>query len=638
MLVSSWLELLAQVTSRRTAGRKAPGRSRAASRSVTRSDEAVVQALEPRRLFDATLYVMDYNNYLKTLDTATGTLTQITKIYGFGVNAFAESTANQFYGVGSGDFPYFSMNITTGNSTQISYLNYTSAMAFSPSGTLYAASSGIQSVNPTTGEESTFEYFSNGLTTSDGSMAFDGQGDLFMVDNHDNLDLVNPANGDVGVIGPTGFTGFVGIAFGSDGTLYGVTDPSVGSVNQVISINPDTGAGTLVSTFNDYIDAVTAVPANSSIAAPPFPPASPLSSPPTSPPSTTGLTPSIIKSTLPAAIVGGTTVHGTVTLSVANTGTTTDSASVSVYGSTDGSIDGSSILLGKYKPKIDLKAGKSETVSVPVSYSSVPAGTYTLLANATDSSSNSVDSGAGPTLTAAAPFVSLAETVTTVNLASSVVSGTKSNAMAKVVIRNSGNVDSKGPVTIAVSASTTSGVAGTVINSVSPSPVIRANGGTVTEFVPFKTLPDLPNNSYFITASVTDPNGGSSVASTTATTTIAAPFISLALAFGNIPKTVLTAGAPLIITNSGNIDDANTFTATIGFATDSGGTNIVGTSAGTLAPSKLTVRAGKTGTIHVTGWGPLFKSVVTSGPFFLTVTLTDASGNSATAVSSGDVG
>ena len=354
---------------------------------------------------------------------------------------------------------------------------------------------------------------------------------------------------------------------------------------------------------------------------------------------TTGLTPSIAKSTVPAAVVGWTTVRGNVTVDVTNNGSATDSGfnTIDIYATTDGVIDGNSVLVGRVKPKLDLKAGNSQNIVVPVSATSVQPAIYTLLAQATDPSSDVIASATGPTVTAATPFLEFSGTVTTIGLASSVVSGTASHAMAKVVIKNSGNIASKGPVTIALSASTASGVAGTSINSAAPSPPIRADGGTATEFVQFKELPNLADNSYYITASVTDPMGGSSIASTSGTTTIAAPFITLALAFGNIPKAVLTAGAPLIITNSGNIDDTSTFTATIGLATNMDGTGTAATGPGTLAPPKVTVRAGKTATIHVTGWDPLLKSIVSPTSYFLTVTITDANGNSASVVSTGEI-
>jgi hypothetical protein len=57
-----------------------------------------------------------------------------------------------------------------------------------------------------------------------------------------------------------------------------------------------------------------------------------------------------------------------------------------------------------------------------------------------------------------------------------------------------------------------------------------------------------------------------------------------------------------------------------------------------VAPAKVLVRAGKTAPIHITGWNTLLKTLGTSGPYFLTVTLTDALGNTVSAVSTGEVG
>lgn len=352
--------------------------------------------------------------------------------------------------------------------------------------------------------------------------------------------------------------------------------------------------------------------------------------------SATGLTPTITRAAIPLSVISGSAIRGTVSLSVNNAGSALDSGfnTIAIYASTNNIIDGSSVFLGRARPFLKVTPGGTQkNVTVPISAASVPAGNYTLLAQDTDASSNVITSAPGFALTVAAAFTAFSETVTLINLPARVVSGTPSRAMAKVVITNHGNVAAKGTTTITISASPTMDVAGIAINSLPRFLNIRANGGTAAVLVPFKALPALADNDYFIVASVTDPLGGTSVASSAATTNIAASFVTLGLAFGNLPRTVLNAGAPLIITNSGNVDDTSTFTATIGFATDAAGSNIVGTTAGTLLPTKVTVRAGKTAAIHVTGW----KNLVTAGTHFLTVTLTDANGNTATAVSSGAV-
>jgi hypothetical protein len=205
------------------------------------------------------------------------------------------------------------------------------------------------------------------------------------------------------------------------------------------------------------------------------------------------------------------------------------------------------------------------------------------------------------------------------------------------VITNMGNIALKGKTTIELFASTTPDVPGTSINGISRVLSIRPSGGTVRVLVPFKALPQVPDNSYYIVANVTDPLGGTSISSSAGTTRIGAPVINLSLAFAMIPRDILTMGAPLLITNTGNVDDIGSFIAVIGFSTDLGGSDIVGTMAGTLSPARLTVRAGTTVRVHVTGWSTLFNQLASSIPFFPTVTVTDANGNSASAVSGGAV-
>jgi len=348
-----------------------------------------------------------------------------------------------------------------------------------------------------------------------------------------------------------------------------------------------------------------------------------------------GLSPAITRSTVPPALASGAPVRGTVTLKVTNTNVATDVGAnvIVVYATTDGVVDDGSIPLAQVKVRLNLKANRSQTIVAPIHASAIADGTYTIVAQATDASGNVVTSTTGPILTVAAPFLALSETVTPRNLSPSVVSGSASHALARVLITNMGNIALKGTTTIALSASTTADVPGIAINSLSRFLSIRANGGTATVLVPFKALPQVPDDSYYIVANVTDPMGGTSTGSSAGTTRIAAPFINLSLTFGNLPRFVLTTGASLSISNAGNINDAGPFSAVIGFSTDSGGSDIAGTDPGILAAARLTVRAGTTARVHVTGWETLFNELATSLHYFLTVTVTDANGNSASAVS-----
>ena len=83
--------------------------------------------------------------------------------------------------------------------------------------------------------------------------------------------------------------------------------------------------------------------------------------------------------------------------------------------------------------------------------------------------------------------------------------------------------------------------------------------------MPIKSLPALPNGNYFLVAQTTDAFAqGTSLASTAATTTIAAPFITLAATLGAVAK--IQSGDTLTLTNNGNINDKSTFHFTLGFS------------------------------------------------------------------------
>jgi len=119
---------------------------------------------------------------------------------------------------------------------------------------------------------------------------------------------------------------------------------------------------------------------------------------------------------------------------------------------------------------------------------------------------------------------------------------------------------------------------------------------------------------------------------TGATANVIAPVISLSASFVSVPSNVLKKGAMLSITTTGNVNDLSTFTAVVGFSTDPAGHNIVAAGAGKLKPSKFQVRLGKSTKVRFTRWQSLLAGLPTAS-YYLTVTLTDANGNSAVAVS-----
>jgi hypothetical protein len=143
----------------------------------------------------------------------------------------------------------------------------------------------------------------------------------------------------------------------------------------------------------------------------------------------------------------------------------------------------------------------------------------------------------------------------------------------------------------------------------------------------------LATGTYHLLLETTDAAGNSEWVDTGATVHVTAPVISLSSSFVSVPVNVLKKGAVVSLANSGNVKDLSVFTAVVGFSTDPAGHNIVARGVGKLQPARFLVRPGKTAKVRLTGWKPLF-AALPAGAYYLTVTLTDAAGNIASAVSS----
>jgi hypothetical protein len=241
-------------------------------------------------------------------------------------------------------------------------------------------------------------------------------------------------------------------------------------------------------------------------------------------------------------------------------------------------------------------------------------------------------SSTGPTFSVVAPFISLSESVSTVNLGQSIVSGAATKGSVKLVVTNHGNIPSSGLTTFNITASPASGVVGTTIISVTKKVTIPA-GKSKTIVIPLTSIPVLANGQYYLVTQVTDPNSGVSVASSGAVT-IAAPFVALSAAFAPGSSAVLTLGATIIITNNGNIDDVAEFSALVGFSTDSAGVEAVPQVSQTIFTPVLHLKAGKSVAIHLNGWKSLKLGLTAGVQYYATVKLTDETSNSAFAVDS----
>lgn len=172
----------------------------------------------------------------------------------------------------------YSIDPNTGAATPIGSgtgFQRVAGLEFGPAGTLYGAAQGCNvpppapvcssflTLDTTTGIGSLvgngFSYFVSGdlaaigntmyLTNSSGEIPV---GSVY-IPAADSLYTVNPATGQGTFIGNTGFGGVYGLAYTpQNNTLYGfaIFDPANGVGGYVISIDPSTGAGTLVSTYS----------------------------------------------------------------------------------------------------------------------------------------------------------------------------------------------------------------------------------------------------------------------------------------------------------------------------------------------------------------------------------------------------
>jgi FtsP/CotA-like multicopper oxidase with cupredoxin domain len=216
-------------------------------------------------------------------------------------------------------------------------------------------------------------------------------------------------------------------------------------------------------------------------------------------------------------------------------------------------------------------------------------------------------------------------------LPAAVVTQTKPKGNVVLTITNNGNSSSKGMAAINITVSTVPGVLGASIATLNKNINIMPGKSTKVT-VPIKdVLPAVAAGDYFLVAQVTDPSFGSnSIGSSAGTTNIAPGFITLAATLGPVVK--LQSGDTLTLTNTGNIEDDGTFVATIGFSFDPQGMSPIGGSGS--AGKTYHIKPGKSVKVHSTDWTKIASGLEPGVPYYLTVSVTDSTGNSASAVSS----
>ncbi len=320
-----------------------------------------------------------------------------------------------------------------------------------------------------------------------------------------------------------------------------------------------------------------------------------------------------------------------------NADTASGVGTLNLYASTDGTVDDSSMLINSLVLNtLKVKSGKSIAVKDMISQlpTGLPSGSYTLLALMMSPSGIEDFSSSGPSFSVAAPFISLSESLSTRNFGPNVVSGASTKGSVKLVVTNHGNITASGMMTFNITASPTAGVVGTTIVSVTEKETI-AKGKSKTIIIPLGDIPALADGQYDLVAQVTDPNGGISVATSPTAYDIAPAFVSLSAAFAG-SSSVLSSGASVVVTNNGNVDDVTELGALMGFSTSPTGSPAVPEVSTSVFTKSLTIKAGKSVTIHLDGWKSLVLGLSHGVQYFATVTLTDATDISAFAVDSAD--
>ncbi len=197
--------------------------------------------------------------------------------------------------------------------------------------------------------------------------------------------------------------------------------------------------------------------------------------------------------------------------------------------------------------------------------SSLAAGSHNItadyLGDATYSSSTS--SAATETVTPAPVVGPLTATFPKLTLASSVVSGSKTNAKATVVVANNAGTSFKGQVTIVISANLEGVV--TPIQTVHPTLSIKAHH-SIPVTINLVALPAIANGTYTIAATITDPSHNTTSTAFATPIRIAAPFVALAASARLVSAASIAPGkqasVAISLTNAGNINSTGTMTIT----------------------------------------------------------------------------
>jgi hypothetical protein len=219
-----------------------------------------------------------------------------------------------------------------------------------------------------------------------------------------------------------------------------------------------------------------------------------------SPPS---LVPALGTVKLPSSVVAGAKLNAKVPVIVTDQGSAyKGSVTTNIYADTGTSLDGNQVLITSLTKTVSLKAGKSQTFNFTIKSlpSTLPDGTYYLLAEVVDSTGATNVTATTQTVAVAAPFVQPSVSVGAVTPANIAIN--KSGSV-QIVVTNYGNVAGSGiNVTLGLSTDGVTPVTGVTLASTTGSAKIQPDKSKTFK-LHFKVTSALAAGSYFPYVSVT---------------------------------------------------------------------------------------------------------------------------------------
>ena len=236
------------------------------------------------------------------------------------------------------------------------------------------------------------------------------------------------------------------------------------------------------------------------------------------------LTPAVPAVSLPPALLPGEKHKIAVPVTITDTGTaaTKGPTTVAVYASTQSTLDADAVVLRTVRRRLSIAAGKTAkvTLGLPGLPVTLPAGTYRLLVQVTDSSGFAQTVATAETVTVAAPFTG--PSVTFVTAPAAATAGRRSSGAVVLTLADDGNVALAGSVTVTLYLTTAAALppAGLPPDRLEVTTVARPVnlpvGKARTLSVPLGLIPGVAPDSYHLLAIVVTPTANGAPPATAA--------------------------------------------------------------------------------------------------------------------------